>query len=221
MQDSIISARGLKLVQFFSDGSFQQLDSMGKKGKWNVTDKEIVVIQGGEGFHEFQTEFFDYKDNELRTIEYVKKDDETMKLVWHLKKIDGGALFKEASNRWRKKPQQPESVEQIKTRLSDMLGFYADYYKLVSKESSYFIPTRVVVPLNFYQHAIGIKPFENSSPFTGFFYDSTQAMKAYKYLSAAMTATAEDFPSENNFVDEYAIYMEMLSKAVMRGTQIW
>lgn len=216
MQDSIISARGLKLVQFFSDGSFQQLDSMGKKGKWSVTDKEIFIIQGGEGFHEFETEFFDYKDNELRTIEYVKKDDETIKLVWHLRKIDGSSLFKEASNRWRKRPKQPESDQQIKTRLSDMLGFYADYYRLVSKESSYFIPTRVVAPLNFYQHAMDMKPFDEASTFAGFFYDSAQAQKAYQYLGDAMLATADDFPSESNFVDEYAKYMEMLSDAVMK-----
>lgn len=216
MQDSIISMRGLKLVQFFRDGSFQQLDSLGKKGRWNVSDKDIVIIEGGEGFNGFETEFFDLKDDVLRTVEYVRKDDETIKLVWHLKKIDGSALFKDASNLWRKKPGQPESDQQLKTRLSDMLGFYADYYKLLSKESSYFIPTRVVVPLNFYQHAMGMKEFDPQSPFASLFYDSTQAARAYQYIVDAMDAPDTNYPSGGNYVDEYAKYMEILSQKVMK-----
>lgn len=216
IQDSIITIRGLKLVQFHADGSFQQLDKPVVKGKWNVTDKEIYIIEGGEGFTDFHTEFFDFKDDVLRTAEFIKRDDETIKLVWHLKKIDGSSLFKDAVNLWRKKPEQPETDQQIKTRLSDMLGFYADYYRLVSKESSYFIPSRIAAPLNFYQHAIGMKEFDGQAPFAGFFYDSTQAAKAYEYLSQSLLVTAESFPSGGSYVDEYAKYMEMLSRQVMK-----
>jgi hypothetical protein len=216
MQDSIIAMRGLKLVQFFGDGSFLQLDSLGKKGRWTIADNNIYIIEGGKGFNNFKTEFFDYKDDILRTVEYVNKEGNSIKLVWHLKKINGSSLFKDNKNAWRKKPQEPETDEQIKKRLSDMLGFYADYYRLLSKESSYFIPARVIIPFNFYQHAMGLKEFDGESAFARLFNNQEQAQKAYYYLNVAMTRLTDQYPKGGSFVDEYANYMEMLSNEVLK-----
>jgi hypothetical protein len=217
MQDSIISMRGLKLISFYKDGSFQQLDSIDKKGKWGVSGKDIYITDAGEGFHDFKTEFFDLKDSTLRTVEYISKDDESIKLVWHMKKADGSDLFKPEKNTWRKKPGKPETDKEIKARLTDILQYYSDYYKLVSKESSYFIPSRVALPFQFYQHAMGLKPFTPGSSFTRLFYDSTQAVKAYQYLDSIFYKMAEAFPRRENYVDEYAVYMEMLAEAMRKS----
>lgn len=214
IQDSIISMRGLKLVSFHKDGIFQQLDNPDKKGKWGVSGKDIYIDGAGEGFTDFKTEFFDYKDNTLRTVEYMRKDGESFKLVWHMKKTDGTSLFRESNNSWRKKPAKPETEEEMKTRLAEILKYYSDYYKLVSKESSYFIPSRIVLPLQFYQHAMGLKEFDYQSPFGQLFYDSTQAVQAYQYLDHTFDKLNDEFPSRENFVDEYAVFMEMMSKAI-------
>src|SRR5689334_9812118 len=51
MQDSILDEKGLKLIQFFEDGSFQQLDKPWQKGKWALSgDKQVYIANGGEGF---------------------------------------------------------------------------------------------------------------------------------------------------------------------------
>jgi hypothetical protein len=216
MQDSIISMRGLKLISFNEDGSFQQLDSIGKKGKWGVSGKEIYITNAGNGFYDFKTEFFDLKDNTLRTVEYVRKDDESIKLVWHMKKAEGSSLFSQNNNSWRQKPEKAETDKEMKSRLSTMLQYYSDYYKLVSKESSYFIPSRIVFPFQFYQHAMGLKPFDPSGAFAHLFYDSTQAVKAYEFIEMAFARLKGQFPDKENFVDEYAIFMEMMAKEMKK-----
>jgi hypothetical protein len=216
MQDSIISIRGLKLITFYDDGSFQQLDRLDKKGKWGISGKEIYIDDGGEGFDDFKTEFFDFKENTLRTVQYIREKDESFKLVWHLKKVSGSSLFKENTNTWRRKPGKPETDEEIKTRLSAMLKYYADYYELVSKESSYFIPSRIVMPFQFYQHAMGLTPFNDKTPFGKLFYDSTQANTAYLYLDHTFDKLKSEFPSKENFVDEYAIFMGMMGEEIKK-----
>ena len=216
MQDSIISTRGLKLVSFNEDGSFQQHDSLNKKGKWGVAGKEIYIDGGGYGFDNFKTEFFDFKDRTLRTVQYIHEKDESFKLVWHMKKIEGSGLFKEKSNMWRKRPVKPETDEEIKARLADMLQFYSDYYTLVSKESSYFIPSRVVMPLRFYQNAMGLDSFNDKGPFSRFFYDSTQAHTAYLYLEHVFENLHGQFPNRENFVDEYAVFMGLMAKEMRK-----
>src|SRR5690242_17089128 len=67
MQDSVLNEKGLKLVQFFDDGSFQQLDKPGEKGKWAVSaDKQVYVANGGTGFEDFKTEYTKYEDQTLQ-----------------------------------------------------------------------------------------------------------------------------------------------------------
>jgi hypothetical protein len=216
VQDSIISLRGLKLVTFMKDGSFQQVDAPGKTGKWAVNnDNDIYIMDGGRGFDNFKTEFFDYDNKLLRSIEYLPINNERIKLVWHLKKIDSSFLFEPANNEWRKKATKPETDAEIKARLSAILDYYTKYYRLVSKESSYFIPERVVLPYTFYQHGMGMKSFYEESPFAALFYDSTEAKTAYDLLTKAMNS-ADDFPSGSNFVEEYSLFMGMMAEEVKK-----
>ena len=140
-----------------------------------------------------------------------------MKVVWTLKKIsaedEGFQLFQQEANTWRKQSSQPESEQQIRKRLSEMLEYYNEYFKLVSLESAYILPLRVPLPFSYYQHAIRVKD-ELSPHFVSIFYDSTDASKAHEILKETVTNTGDYFPRKKDFVLEYASYMELLSQKI-------
>lgn len=207
-QDSIIEAKGLKLVSFSGDHSFVQLDYPDTRGNWKVNEsKEVVVNGAGKGFEHFKSEFLKFSGDTLQVVEYAQMEGEKIKLIWHLKKVDQPRLFTGKNNSWRKKPSAGESDEQIQSRLADILDYYSHYYKLVAKESIYFIQTRVPLPFSYYQHAMGMKPFVENSNFTALFFDKEQASKAYRLLSTTMNSLSEEFPRKENFVEEYGEFL--------------
>ncbi len=220
MQDSIVGLTGLKLVTLSDNGSFQQIDSIKSKGKWGITIDNIVFIEdGGKGFEHFSASFTGYKKGVLQLTEFVDVKGEKIKLIWNLKKITGGSasdLFSEKNNTWRKRSPVPESEKQLRERLSSMLGYYADYYELVTDESSFFVPTRVILPFRFYQHAIGMKDFDEESFFASLFFDKKQAKDAHRYLSLTIKKLRNDFPTRDNYVKEYAAFMEKAAEEIVK-----
>ncbi len=219
LQDSIVGLSGLKLVSFSKDGSFRQMDSLDKQGKWIVSENKLLITGGGKGFDEFRADVVEYTDDELQLAEYVRAKGVSIKLVWHFKKVNKSAsenLFEVKNNSWRIKPTQRESDEAIRKRLSEMLTYYSDYYKLVVKESSYFVPERVVLPLAFYQHAIGLRPLKRAPVFANLFFDSTQAVKAHLYLEETLFDLRGKFPRRENYVEEYAIFMKQMAEEVKK-----
>jgi hypothetical protein len=214
-QDSIIEAKGLKLISFSNDHSFIQMDYPDTRGNWKLTDaKEIEVKGAGNGFDNFKTEFLGFARDTLQIVEYAEMEGEKVKLIWNLKKVDQPRLFTARNNNWRKKPSATESDEQLRSRLSDILDYYSHYYKLVAKESIYFIQTRVPLPFSYYQHAMGMKSFVENSDFTKLFFDNEQASKAYRLLTATMNSLNNEFPRKENFVEEYAEFMGKMAERI-------
>ena len=214
IQDSIIMQRALKLVSFSGDGAFQQLDAPGARGKWVVSPEgKLYIVNGGDGFNTFEPDITGYQKGILRLTEYVRVDEESIELVWHLKKMTDADLFKPQSNAWRQKPAKSETEPQIRKRLAAMLRYYSAYYKLVQSEVSYFLRDRVILPFNYYQHAMSMKEFDAESGFAGLFFNTAQAQQAYGYLESAMVAISK-YPSGKNFVEEYAAVMAMMAKGV-------
>lgn len=222
IQDSIVGLKGLKLITLSDKGVFQQTDDISTKGKWGITADNVAFIQnGGEGFENFSAKFTGFQKGVLQLTEVMTVKGEKVTLVWHLKKLESNAttamLFTEENNSWRQQPKQKESSGKIKARLSAMLEYYAAYYSLVSKEASYFIASRVILPLKFYQHAIGLKPFGSSPAFTGLFLDIEQAQEAHQYLSRTMDRLDGKFPSlGSNYVEEYVEFMKMMANEVVK-----
>ncbi|MGZ5287034.1 MAG: hypothetical protein ACXWB9_07615, partial [Flavisolibacter sp.] len=197
-QDSLIKLFGLKLVSFHADGSFSEMDSMKHKGKWTVSeDSTFEIRNGGMGFSHFISKYEDFEKDTLQLLEYIPLEKRPIKVIWHLKKIktddEAMPLFQPAANNWRNQPARPESEQEIRKRLSAMLEYYNEYFKLVSKESAYFLPVRVALPFSYYQHAIGVKD-EISPLFSKVFYDSADAGKAYNILKETVTNTGDYFP---------------------------
>ncbi len=221
IQDSVVSLMGLKLVRFDKNGSFRQMDSLGQSGQWKITDDLLLRVEnGGEGYSPFTAEFFQYKNDIMELVERIRYKGESIQLKWKLKKLKGNEssqLFGDKPNAWRKRPVTAETDEQIKESLADMLDYYSRYYFLVDRESSYFIPSRVMLPFRFYQHAIGLRPLAAKSNFTKLFYDSTQAAKAHLSLDIAMGKLRGRFPSDGeSFIHEYASYMKLMAEEIRK-----
>ncbi len=217
-QDSLVKLFGLKLVSFHADGSFTEMDSIESKGQWSISeDSTFEVRNGGMGFNRFISKFEGFEKDTLQLMEYIPLEKRPIKVIWNLKKMKTGdeamLLFQAGANDWRKRPARAETEEEIRKRLSAMLDYYSKYFKLVSRESTYFLPPRVALPFSYYQHAIRVKD-ELPPLFTSVFYDSADAVKAHNILIETVNNTGDYFPRRKDFVLEYASYMELLGQKI-------
>jgi len=222
LQDSLINLKGVKLVTFADNGTFIQWDSTILRGKWGTVDEtQVVVSKAGKGFENFKATFSGLEEDILKLTEYVNADGEVLKLVWHLKKISTGKtadLFAPEKNFWRTAAATTETEDELKKRLSAMLSYYAIYFKLISDASSYFMPVRVMLPIRFYQHAIGMKDFDETHRFVSLFSSAGQAKKAFDILKATVNETEFDLPDEkkNSYSFEYSLMLEKLATEVLK-----
>jgi hypothetical protein len=220
IQDSLVTLKGVKLITLEQNGTFIQWDSTLFTGKWGTVDEKQVVVSGaGTGFENFKAEFSGIEGDLLKLTEYLNVEGEQIKLVWHLKKINSGktaSLFDPQKNKWRNKPAQAETEVQMKERLSDMLSYYSVYFKLIAEQSSYFMPIRIMLPVKFYQHAIGMKDFDPKHRFTSLFHSASEAKQAYDLLKEAVNHSDYNFPEsdKNSYSSEYALMLEKLSETI-------
>ena len=220
IQDSLTALKCLKLISFLEDGSFNQLDSVKIKGKWGTKDEEYIrVTAGGRGFDDFRTTYEGFDNGVLKLTEFVNSGGEKLKFVWHLMKIEKGdaaKLFEPAYNKWRIKATKTETDAELKSRISQMLNYYSIYFKLISEESSYFIPGRVILPVKFYQHGIGIKFFDEESLFASLFFSKEQAKIAHIMLDAALGNAKFDEKSLDSYTAEYSQMLKIIDKELMK-----
>jgi hypothetical protein len=221
-QDSIVNLFGLKLISFNNAGEFVQMDSLySKHGKWKLMpDNSIAVGMSGRGFDKFKADFAKFKNGTLQIIESIEYGNESFSLVWNLKKVEKGDkeifLFEEKNNWWRKKPAEPETAKDINKRVVAMLKYYATYFAMVSRESSYFSPFRVFLPFKYYSHGIGLKDFKEDQPFANHFYSAAEAKMAHQFIATGMNGIKGEFPSGEDFVIEYSRYFELLAETLER-----
>jgi hypothetical protein len=219
-QDSLVTLKGVKLITLEKNGAFIQWDSTQFTGKWGTVDEKMVVVSGaGTGFQNFKAEFSGLAGDELILTEFVNVQGERIKLNWHLKRIvkgDAATLFDARKNEWRKKPAQEETELQMRERLSAMLAYYSIYFKLIADKSSYFMPVRVMLPVKFYQHAIGMKDFDPEHRFVSLFHSVDEAKKAYGLLKDVVNHSSYNFPesNKNSYSSEYAQMLEKLSEEI-------
>ncbi|MBE2230793.1 MAG: hypothetical protein IAE96_09125 [Chitinophagaceae bacterium] len=218
-QDSFTGIRCLKLLKFDENGGFRQLDSVLIKGQWSLKENDrLQVTNGGRGFEPFKARFDGYdEDGNLKLAEQAEVRGEKIPLIWYLKKIEGGealSLFEREHNKWRYKAEKEETESAIRDRLVQMLRYYAVYFRYLSKESSYFIPGRIILPLNFYRHGIGLKNFNPESLFNALFFNEQQAEIAHYMLKGAISMAKFRLDTKgDSFTAEYA---EMLDELALR-----
>ena len=217
IQDSVVDAKCHKLIRFYKDGNFQQVDFPDIKGKWAVSPNlDVFMGNGGKGFEYFKASYSSYKDKELQIVENLHTDGESIKVVWYLRKLKNGDLLDEDENEWRKRPSSPESEKEIKARLAIMLNYYSRYLKLISDESTFFLRSRVILPLKFYQHAMSTLPYNPQGEFAKLFYNPAQSEEAYGYLKRKIYDLGNKYPRGDNFVIEYSKYLSQVGEAIQK-----
>jgi len=216
IQDSLTGLKCLKLIRFSENGVFNQIDSVNIKGNWTIKEENnLIVYDGGRGFGSFKSVFSGFKDGVLRLTEVVNMGGQRLKLIWHLKKIDEGyatKLFDDEYNRWRRRPDRIESDDELKERVFKMVEYYSTYFQLIADESSYFIPGRIILPVNFYRHGISLKKFDDQSKFASFFYTKEQAKMAYLFLEAAYDNAKLDIPEKKSYSAEYSLMLKEIAQ---------
>jgi len=215
-QDSLVNLFGLKLIRFDADGKFLELDSVFKtRGQWAVvSDDQLQIREGGKGFNPFNTTIEGLENDTLRLLQTLLLENEKIKVIWHLKKVEGDTLAQKlvspGANEWRKKPLRSETESEIRRRLAGLLNYYSTYLKLVSQESSYFLKSRVHLPFQYYQHALGMKE-QMPAGFINLFYDENDAQKGYAILSQTVSRLSKEFKWAENFVIEYALFFKRMT----------
>lgn len=213
-QDSIVGLLGLKTVKFAEDRSFMQTDSIhaAARGQWSFeTSGQLLLIDGGgKGFDGFKGVVKGLKHDTLLIEENLVLAGENIRVIWHLKRIEERkrleGLMSPQANSWRNAALSP--VERLKM----MLNYYSLYFDMVSHESIYFLASRVPLPLNYYQHAVGLKEFDAKSWFATFFADDTEARDAYNLLSEAFkNAGKKPYPKGDNYVIEYSMFLKRVA----------
>jgi len=204
------------LIRFSENGAFNQIDSVNIKGNWTIKEENnLIVYDGGRGFGSFKSVFSGFKDGVLRLTEVVNMGEQRLKLIWHLKKIDEGyatKLFDDEYNRWRRRPDRFESDDELKERVFKMVEYYSTYFQLIADESSYFIPGRIILPVNFYRHGISLKKFDDQSKFASFFYTKEQAKMAYLFLEAAYDNAKLDITEKKSYSAEYSLMLKEIAQ---------
>lgn len=176
------------------------------------------IQEGGEGFENFRINFMSYQDDMLQLSETIPYANDDIRLLSHIRKVDKkttNKLFAPERNEWRKKPAKVESNSEIKQRLTTILLYYVDYYNWVAEAFSFFIGKRIILPFEFYQHAIGTKDFNPDSDFAKLFFDQQQAEKAYEYLQDVVTVLRNDFDKKSNYVKGYATHMGSMARKII------
>jgi hypothetical protein len=217
MQDSVVEAKCLKLIRFFENGNFQQVDYPEVTGKWAISpDLDIYMGNGGKGFDYFKVKYLSYRDKQLQLRENLHTQGETIKVDWYFKKLTNGILLDKSRNEWRKKPTAAESEKEIRIRLGKMLDYYSRYFELVADESSFFIGKRVILPLRYYQHAMSTVPYDPESDFAKLFFNPAQSEQAYGYLKSMVYGLGNKYPRDKNYVIEYSRYLKQVGEAIQR-----
>ena len=215
--DSSVALQGLKTITFQDKGVILQTGSLFKPiGKWtlNQENNNLFIRNGRKGLDLFAGNLTGIHQYAMRIVESILSGDQRIKLAWFLKRITdrkGLALLTEEKNWWRKLSGLQTDVHLVK-RIKAMLLYCSLYYEIVSKESAYFRQSGVFLPFRYYQHSIGLKPFDGKSNFSNFFYTAQRAEQANTLISGALDKLQnKSFPSGKDFVIECPMYMDRLA----------
>jgi hypothetical protein len=187
-------------------------------GQWFFNDNKQLLLQYKYLVEKNRSLFTvqHYWHDSLRLENAIGRDQDTLYVNYILQKLRTNDsvpdLFSPALNKWRIRPQQPESDEAIKTRLKQVLYYYSGYFANISgNQIPYFNIEKLLCPIKFYSGGIGMKKFKAEDPWTKVFYDSTDAHKAHAMLDNAFT-NLKGYPDRgNDYVQEYVAALKMVA----------
>lgn len=217
--DSMKFELALRLIRFDDDGKFVNLENEPTTpGSWRMAGENLFTINNGGGqLNEFTGRIDQYKNRILYVSTDVRIDNTLLPIQWLLKRIDRSEtqqLFDADNTWWRQKPAAAENEESLRKRVKAMLSFGSNYFNEVGKSATYFVPKRLPLPFRYYQSGIALLSFNDTLPFNNYFHNLQDARQAHHLLRTGMDAIKAQYPSDENFVLEYAKFYKLLNSAL-------
>lgn len=190
-------------------------------GNWVFNDKQELLMQY-KYLIEKNTSLFSVKHywhDSLLLQNVIDRNEDTMFVIYYLVKLRTNDtipdLFDPAINKWRARPQQPESEDAIKLRLKQVLYYYSAYFANISgNKVPYFNITKILAPIKFYSGGIGVKKYKEDEDWTKVFYDNQDAKKAHVMLNQAFD-NIKGYPDRGrDYVKEYIVALKMVADAL-------
>ncbi len=188
-----MNVNSTSLISIFNDGSCTELDNNGHYyyGTWKARDSNHLMARLSENKeHKIEINYLD-KENSNKIILL----DNNYTVIKKFKKFAGKTVktiddpFHPSNNIWRYKATKPETIEELNTRLADMIHHNALILKSAIERnqtsvSFEYSPSIIKV----YAGGIGIcEEAQIPSLWINYFYNEVQALKVYRlfdyYLS--------------------------------------
>jgi hypothetical protein len=200
-------------VMTIDDGHVEKIT-----GNWQFNDKQDLLMQYKYLVERNRSLFTveRYWHDSLRLENVIPRNKDTMYVTYFLQKLRTNDsvpnLFEPALNKWRARPQQAESLEDIRLRLKQVLYYYSAYFANISGNNiPVFNIKKILCPIKFYSGGIGLKHFEENDDWTKVFYDNADAKKAHALLSHAFTGI-KGYPNKgHDYVQEYIIALKIVA----------
>jgi hypothetical protein len=227
LMDSVINPMKEKIV--LSAFSFQPegtvLIDEGKvertNGQWKFNSSKQLLIQQ-EDTSLMTMPLFSvtrYRNDSLTLENIIEHKKENLHIRYILKRLRNNDsvpnLFDPALNKWREKPLHAEDEAAIRSRLKQVLYYYAAYFANISgNKIPVFNIQKILCPILFYSGGIGLQKFHKGNEWKKIFYDNSDAEKAHAMLGHAFS-DIKDYPDKGgNYVQEYVVALKMVADAL-------
>jgi hypothetical protein len=186
-----------RVVRFYENGTYTMFGAGGfDAGKWfHSPKKATITLEPDKGNLDQLTAWWKYEatGDRMSALLYRNagmipgRQEGTYELegFGNKGKEDPFAL---SMHQWQIKPAKAESLSEIKNRVLDYLSFLESLYKYmmandVSSISTHWFPEPMKMN---YSNGVRMSYADELESWNECFYDSTQAVKGYQYLSGAM-----------------------------------
>ena len=160
-----------------------------------------------------------YRNDSLTLENIIENRKENLHIRYILKRLRNNDsvpnLFDPALNKWREKPLHAEDETAIRSRLKQVLYYYAAYFANISgNKIPVFNLQKILCPILFYSGGIGLQKFHKSNEWKKIFYDSSDAEKAHGMLDKAFSHITNYPDQGGDYVQEYVIALKMVADAL-------
>jgi hypothetical protein len=212
-------------LAFLKNGNYFQANATSLEMNhfdWSF-DKDSAILLKNEaalGKGALKLKVVDLK-NTILTLQVLGNDTSNkIKLFYkvcriHPEKFGVTNLFSEELNIWRNTSTTVKTEAEIKQRLKSLLQFNAAYLRGLDASAYKALNFKHLnLPFNYYNGGMVLKPLEESINFAVLFNEGEATKKAYTLLQKADGVSKYPKLAKDKFVLGYAMYMEILGKAL-------
>ncbi len=181
------------------------------KGTYKIEDS--VITLNGKDDYKVNLKFTALPNTDsLKMRLYTDYVNTNVKLVYEFKKIKTGEII---NDNWKNPLVATATDIEIKKKLKETLGYYCSYFRTLSEQNvTFFMPGRIILPLQFYDGGVGMLGEEKMSPdFIKIMGGKENAIKAHKMLDQAFNVYYI-YPKMNSNILEYSYVLSHLKDEI-------